>query len=76
MIYTKEQLDAHCKRPKCVCDHLECYQGWHDTDTTTAPCQYCRPSLHERLWKANRARHDGYPAEAIHRIIRTVQSHA
>ena len=72
---TQDQLDAHCKRGGCRCDHLECYQGWNTHDeTTAAPCQYCRPSLHERLWKAQAARAKGYPTEAVHRILRTVDN--
>jgi len=73
MQYSKEQLDAHCKRPGCRCDHLDCYQGWYDTaNGPAAPCQYCRANLHERLWKANRARLEGYPLESYHRMLRNV----
>jgi hypothetical protein len=73
------ELDAHCRRPGCHCDHVICYRGWIDTTETvngrehdvTNPCQYCRPSLHERHWKAQAALAKGYPGEAVHRILRT-----
>ena len=68
------KLDAHCRRPGCICDHLECYQGWNTADErTAAPCQYCRPSTHTRLWKAQAARAKGYPPESVNRILRTIE---
>lgn len=73
------ELDAHCRTTGCHCDHVICYRGWIDTTEilngrehdVTNPCQYCRPSLHERHWKAQAASLKGYPGEAVHRILRT-----
>ena len=77
---TADKLDAHCKRSGCACDHVVCYRGWIDTSeptspTTvrdvTSPCHNCRPHLHERWLKAMTAKNQhGYPAEAVHRILR------
>jgi hypothetical protein len=72
------ELDAHCRRSGCHCDHVICYRGWIDLvehrdgrDHAVAnPCQYCRPQLHERHWKAQAAKAKGYPGEAVHRILR------
>lgn len=48
--------DAHCRKPGCGCDHVECYRGWHDGFVryqswgdkvleyeVAKPCQTCRP---------------------------------
>jgi hypothetical protein len=75
---TMKDLDAHCRRTGCHCDHIICYRGWIDTTETrkgiphdvTNPCQYCRPSLHARHWNAQAALANGYPGEAVHRILR------
>lgn len=71
-------LDAHCRRPGCHCDHVICYRGWIDLveqrngrDHDVAnPCQYCRPQLHDRHWRAQAAKAKGYPGEAVQRILR------
>lgn len=62
--------DAHCRTPRCPCDHLDCHRGWHDqTDGKTRPCQYCRPDTHRRWLEANEARAKGWPQEATSRIM-------
>lgn len=38
--------DAHCGRAGCGCLHSgNCFKGWIDSDTATAPCPQCRPRL-------------------------------
>lgn len=72
--HTNPRYDAHCRRHGCPCTHDHpCFRGWIDPDDPTigtTPCQYCRPHLHRRWLDAMKARLNGYPIEAIHRILR------
>ncbi len=65
-----DKYDAHCRKAGCTCDHITCYQGWRDQDYSTTPCQYCRASTWERWWKREQARANGFPNEALGRIMR------
>jgi hypothetical protein len=67
---SRDEYDAHCRKPGCRCDHMDCYRGWRDNETTTAPCQWCRFSTHSRWVQYLDAIAKRYPIEARHRILR------
>lgn len=67
----KPELEAHCRKPGCECQHIICFRGWkNDTDKDTTPCEYCRPMTHARWLKREAARHKGYPNDSLGRIMR------
>ena len=67
----KPELEAHCRKPGCECQHLICFRGWkNDTDKDTTPCEYCRPMTPARWLKREAARHKGYPIDSLGRIMR------
>jgi hypothetical protein len=43
----KVNLDRHCGRSMCPCNHTACYVGWIDFDGAdfTVPCGNCRADL-------------------------------
>jgi hypothetical protein len=67
--------DAHCRKPGCLCQHIDCHRGWRDAPLTaakadTVPCSTCRPDTHRRWLDREAARLKGYPGEALERIMR------
>lgn len=49
-------LDRHCGRPGCGCQHDECDHGWFDREDSetgrqqgTRPCPGCRPGLYDAV---------------------------
>jgi len=61
--------ENHCGQRDCYCTHHECDRGWIDAETTTAPCEYCRGDLRERVWKAQELRAKGYPYSAVQQAL-------
>jgi hypothetical protein len=74
MKLTPETIEAHCRKPGCLCQHADCYRGWRDSPlgaprADTTPCERCRPDTHRRWLNREAARAKGYPPEALHRIM-------
>ena len=69
MAHTNDRYESHCSKPRCGCEHTNCYKGWIDNTKGTWPCMYCREDLTGRLMRVAQAKDGGYPQAAISRIM-------
>lgn len=46
---TPTNVDSHCGRSGCGCEHRVCYRGWIDLNDRTGPCSNCRADLAELI---------------------------
>ena len=45
----KQNIESHCGKSGCMCNHTICYRGWIDTDHASSPCGTCRDELRALL---------------------------